>query len=109
MSHCVSASVALPLGLRGSIPEAPAAPTNGATRSGSNRPKVSLCMGVINSSSCWDLELNLQQNCRGKVPAEYITAGIDTGNKTLSLIYQQANFLGPQCSFPIVAAALICS
>ena len=66
-------------------------------------------MGVINSSSCWDLELNLQQNCRGKVPAEYITAWIDTGNKTLSLIYQQANFLGPQCSFPVVAAALICS
>ena len=37
------------------------------------------------------------------MPADDITAGIDTGNKTLPLIYQQANFLGPQCSFPIVA------
>ena len=108
MSHSVSASVVLPQGLRSSIPEAPAAPTNGATRSGSNRPNVSLSMTVINSSGYWDLELNLQQNCRGKVPAEYITAGIDLGNKTLPLIYQQANFLRPQCNFPIVAAALIC-
>ena len=104
--YSVFTFIALLVGLKGSIPDAPADHTNAATRSGSNRPKVSLCMGVINSSSCWDLEL---QNCRGKVPAEYITAGIDTGNKTLPLIYQQANFLGPQCSFPIVAAALICS
>ena len=49
ISHSVSACVALPLGLQGSIPETPAAPTNGATGSVSDKPKVSLCMGVINS------------------------------------------------------------
>ena len=34
--------IALLLGLKRSIPDAPAAPTNGATKSGSDRPKVSL-------------------------------------------------------------------
>ena len=47
--HSVSTRVALLLGLQGSTPETPAAPTNGTTKSGSDRPKVSLCVGVINS------------------------------------------------------------
>ena len=48
LSHSVSACVDLHT-LKGSTPETPAAPTNGATKSGSDSPRVSLCMGVINS------------------------------------------------------------
>ena len=40
-----SAFIALLLGLKGSILNAPADPTNGATKSGSDKPKVSL--GII--------------------------------------------------------------
>ena len=36
--------IALSLGLRESTPDAAAEPTNGATESASDKPKVSLCM-----------------------------------------------------------------
>ena len=38
--------IALSLGLRGSTPGAAADPTNGATKSASDKSKVSLCMGL---------------------------------------------------------------
>ena len=38
--------IALPLGLRGSTPDAAGGPINGATKSASDKPKVSLCMGL---------------------------------------------------------------
>ena len=40
--HCCTLFIALLLGLEGSIPDAPAAPINGGTKSGSDKPKVSL-------------------------------------------------------------------
>ena len=43
--HCCTLFIALLLGLKGSIPDTPAAPISGGTRSGGDKSKVSL--GIV--------------------------------------------------------------